>query len=317
MRAEAPETDRPLVSVVIPTRDRSTLVPRAVHSALAQTLRGIEVIVVIDGADRATIDALRQIADPRLRLVPLEPPAGQADARNAGVAAARAPWIAFLDDDDLWAPAKLEQQLRTAIASSFARPIVACRLKARNGRSEFVWPRRLPRRDEAISEYLFCRSSLFSGEGVLPTSVIFTSRALVGEVPFRSGLRKHVDPDWLFRATARPGVGVEFVAEPDTLAVWHIEGERRRVSNSVGWEYSRAWIRDNRKLVTPRAYAGFLLTVVSADAARAGDWRAVPGLIAEAYRDGSPSLAELGVHLSNFFVPRDLRWRVAGLRGGR
>ena len=313
----APDADRPLVSAVIPTHGRSTLVPRAVRSALGQTLGEIEVIVVVDGADETTMEALSNIGDPRLRLVPLETPVGQADARNAGVAAARAPWIAFLDDDDLWEPAKLERQLRTATSSSFARPIVGCRLSARNGRSEFEWPRRLPRRGEAISEYLFCRSGLFSGEGVLPTSVIFTSCALLREVPFRSGLRKHVDPDWLFRATARPGVGVEFVGEPGALAVWNIEGDRRRISNSVGWEYSRTWIRENRHLVTPRAYAGFLLTVVSADAARAGDWRALGGLAAEAYRGGSPSLAEFGVHMSNFFVPQDLRWRVAGLWAGR
>ena len=62
-------SDGPRVSVVIPTRLRPALVPRAVCSALAQALTDIEVVVVIDGPDPDTREVLAAIADPRLRIV--------------------------------------------------------------------------------------------------------------------------------------------------------------------------------------------------------------------------------------------------------
>ena len=97
-------SDGPRVSVVIPTRLRPALVPRAVRSALAQTLTDIEV-VVIDGPDPDTREVLAAIADPRLRIVELERSGGAPAARNVGVDHARAAWTALLDDDDdEWLP---------------------------------------------------------------------------------------------------------------------------------------------------------------------------------------------------------------------
>src|SRR6185436_11387163 len=104
-------TPQPLVSVVIPTRDRPHLVSAAIRSALAQSLREIEVIVVIDGPDARTEESIRLIEDDRLGTTTLPRPSGAPSARNAGVAAARGRWVAFLDDDDEWLPEKLARQL--------------------------------------------------------------------------------------------------------------------------------------------------------------------------------------------------------------
>ena len=101
----------PLVSVVIPTRNRSGLVVRAVSSALAQTYGDIEVIVVVDGPDQGTAEALERVNDPRLKIVQLPESVGGSDARNAGVKAADGAWVAFLDDDDEWLPEKIQKQL--------------------------------------------------------------------------------------------------------------------------------------------------------------------------------------------------------------
>src|SRR4051812_31649574 len=118
----------PHVSVVIPTWNRPELVTRAVRSALAQIHDDLEVIVVVDGPGDHTPDELARIDDPRLRTVVLPAKGGAPNARNAGVAAAQAPWVAFLDDDDEWLPAKLEVQLALAKAGPSPRPIVAGRL---------------------------------------------------------------------------------------------------------------------------------------------------------------------------------------------
>jgi glycosyltransferase involved in cell wall biosynthesis len=97
----------PQLSIIIPSHNRPHMLMNAVHSALAQTVENIEVIVVDDGSQPpAILPAL-----PRLRLVRLETNQGVATARNAGVDAARAEYICFLDDDDSLLPHMAEISL--------------------------------------------------------------------------------------------------------------------------------------------------------------------------------------------------------------
>ncbi|MFN0030360.1 MAG: glycosyltransferase family 2 protein [Acidimicrobiales bacterium] len=102
------------VSVVIPTWNRRTVLARTVNSALAQRGVNVEVIVVDDGSADDTATAMGALADRGVRLIRHEQSVGVADARNAGLAVATAPWVAFLDDDDLWSPDKLRCQLDVA-----------------------------------------------------------------------------------------------------------------------------------------------------------------------------------------------------------
>jgi glycosyltransferase involved in cell wall biosynthesis len=100
----------PEVSVIIPTFDRAAVLPRAIDSALAQSGPGLEVIVADDGSGDDTPDVLARYArDPRVRVLRL-PHGGVCRARNAAVAQARAPLLAFLDSDDEWLPGKLAAQ---------------------------------------------------------------------------------------------------------------------------------------------------------------------------------------------------------------
>ena len=104
----------PDVSVVIPTRNRRDLLARALGTVLRQEGVAVEVFVVDEGSQDDTADFVRSLRDPRVTLICHETPKGVAVARNAGIARARAPWVAFLDDDDLWAPEKLATQLEAA-----------------------------------------------------------------------------------------------------------------------------------------------------------------------------------------------------------
>jgi glycosyltransferase involved in cell wall biosynthesis len=97
----------PLVSAIIPTRNRRALVGEAVASVLAQREADLEVIVVDDGSTDGTRAA---IAGLPVRYV-YQPPAGVSAARNHGARRARGEWLAFLDSDDLWRPRKLAAQL--------------------------------------------------------------------------------------------------------------------------------------------------------------------------------------------------------------
>jgi glycosyltransferase involved in cell wall biosynthesis len=93
-------TSKPAITVVIPTRDRSSLVCRALVSVAQQTSAAADVIVVDDGSTDGTVAAIQRLGV-TTRIID-GGGLGAAAARNAGVAAARTEWVAFLDSDDLW-----------------------------------------------------------------------------------------------------------------------------------------------------------------------------------------------------------------------
>jgi len=101
----------PEVSVIIPTRDRRDRVRLALRSALAQRDVRFEVLVVDDASSDGTGAMVSALADPRVRVVRNDISLGESGARNRGVDEAAGDWIAFLDDDDVWAPNKLVLQL--------------------------------------------------------------------------------------------------------------------------------------------------------------------------------------------------------------
>ncbi|HEY3697195.1 glycosyltransferase family A protein [Phenylobacterium sp.] len=100
------------VSVVIPLFNKAAHVLRALRSVSAQTVPPHEVIVVDDGSTDAGPTLVAGLADPRIRLLRRSPPGpGGYAARNLGVSAAAAPWVAFLDADDAWKPDHLARLL--------------------------------------------------------------------------------------------------------------------------------------------------------------------------------------------------------------
>jgi glycosyltransferase involved in cell wall biosynthesis len=103
---------RPDVSVVIPTRDRWQLLLRAVRTALGQRGVTFEVIVADDGS-QPSAPSQPTLSDPRVTVL-RQAPLGVAAARNAGARHAAGQWLAFLDDDDIWAPQKLASLLGAA-----------------------------------------------------------------------------------------------------------------------------------------------------------------------------------------------------------
>jgi glycosyltransferase involved in cell wall biosynthesis len=303
----------PDVSVVIPTRARASLVTRAVRSALAQTWRDVEVIVVVDGPDPDTDTALAVVEDPRLRVVRVPESAGAPNARNVGVAHARAPWVALLDDDDEWHPEKLAVQRHLADGADVAEPIVISRLVMDTPRAAFVLPRGLPRPGQPLSEWFAVRRGLFHGDGFIQTSTIMAPTALLRRVPFTVGLRRLQELDWALRALALDGVDLVIAARP--LVTWHADEDRPRVSFDAPWQESLEWLRRSRPLVTPRAYAALAMSVVSAMAAPTRSPQAFVTLLREARRHGRPALTDYVTFLQIWLVPAGLRRRVRDLAG--
>lgn len=104
----------PAVSVVVPTRNRCRLLLTTMTAILEQRDVDLELLVVDEASGDSTPDALRTLADPRVRVLRNEQPLGVARARNRGLAAARGSWVGFCDDDDVWAPDKLARQIDAA-----------------------------------------------------------------------------------------------------------------------------------------------------------------------------------------------------------
>ncbi len=112
-RRELAEADGPLVSIVLPVRNRPVLVARAIESVQRQSLAAWELIVVDDGSEDDTPKVVAELgaADPRVRLLRRDHQ-GVSAARNAGLKAARGGHVAFLDSDNTWRPTFLELALR-------------------------------------------------------------------------------------------------------------------------------------------------------------------------------------------------------------
>ena len=101
----------PKVSVVIPTCTRPHLIKRTVDSVLKQTFQDFEIIIVDDGLKERAEEVVKNIKDERIKYIQHEVNKGGGAARNTGIKATQGDYIAFLDDDDEWAPDKLEKQI--------------------------------------------------------------------------------------------------------------------------------------------------------------------------------------------------------------
>jgi glycosyltransferase involved in cell wall biosynthesis len=100
-----------MVSVILPTYNRSYSLPDAINSVLTQSCRDLELIVVDDCSTEDIESLVRAFGDSRVRYIKRARNGGAAAARNTGLAEARGQYIAFQDSDDLWLPRKLERQL--------------------------------------------------------------------------------------------------------------------------------------------------------------------------------------------------------------
>lgn len=109
------------VTVIIPTRNRCQLLLRTLDTVWAQDQVDLDIVVVDEGSTDETAETLARLSHDRLTVLRHDQAKGVAAARNAGIEAATGPWVAFVDDDDLWSPAKLQAQLTALKAKPTAR----------------------------------------------------------------------------------------------------------------------------------------------------------------------------------------------------
>ena len=96
--------NRPLVSVIMPMYNRCTVVKESIDSVLAQTYADFELLVVDDGSTDSSVEAVKSMPDPRIKLIQLGENQGVTIARNTALKAAKGTIIAYLDSDNSWDP---------------------------------------------------------------------------------------------------------------------------------------------------------------------------------------------------------------------
>ncbi|GAA0307785.1 glycosyltransferase family 2 protein [Halarchaeum salinum] len=224
--AQTASGETPRVSVVIPAYRRADVLPRAIDSALAQTMGDLEVIVVDDGSPDDTEAVVRAYDDPRVRSVAHETNRGVSAARNTGIDAARGDYVAFLDSDDEWLPRKLERQLATLDERGEGWIGVYCDYATVGGglgaRLAALVSARVFRADAPREGGRELAASLLSMRVFMgPGSTLLVARDVLRGIAFDEGLAIYEDWDLVLRLLARGNLA--FVDEP--LAVVHDTGD--------------------------------------------------------------------------------------------
>lgn len=200
---------RPLVSVVIPVFNGERFLRQAIDSALAQTYDAVEVIAVDDGSTDGSPAILASYGD-RVRAI-RQPNSGVSRARNAGIASARGEFIAFLDQDDWWQPAKLERQAESVLsdaeiglvhtdAAHFDEPS-----QSYAGRINWV-------RTELLTGR--CYDRLLLGNGIFNSSVLVRKSALNAVGGFNEDIRRNTIQDYDLWLRIAKQYAFAYIAEP-------------------------------------------------------------------------------------------------------
>jgi glycosyltransferase involved in cell wall biosynthesis len=184
------------VSVVLPVHNRSDMLHRAIQSVINQTLKDWELIVVDDGSTDDSVAVARSFGDERIKVIERRENRGGNAARNAGVRAAQAPLVAFLDSDDTY----LAEKLETVVAEFSRRPglelLVDSFVKIQPSGA------RVTRENPVINDRETFRKALFQRQLWKATPSITVERETVLRTMFDETLRRLQDFDFLIRASA-------------------------------------------------------------------------------------------------------------------
>jgi len=178
--------DKPLISCIVPVFNGERFLPEALESIWKQTYFPLEIIVVDDGSTDGTPKIVNRYRD-RVRYLKQEN-AGPSAARNSGIGAARGEFVAFLDVDDLWLPAKLTRQM----AQFQSRPEADCCVT----NIQNFWAPELREEQEKFRHHRISRAVPgYVAQTLLARRAIFEKVGL-----FNTALRYGEAAEWFLRA---------------------------------------------------------------------------------------------------------------------
>ena len=137
-----PDPKLPRISVVVTCFNCPDYVGDAIRSVARQSFRDFDCVIVDDASTDNSAAVVQQVLDelddPRFRLIRLEKNVGQTGATRRGLAAVQAPFVCFLDSDDLWNEDFLERHLAAHLNESYAVGFTACNARLIDGQGALI-----------------------------------------------------------------------------------------------------------------------------------------------------------------------------------
>ena len=203
----------PLVSVVIPTRNRKELLRRALNSVFAQTYSRLQIIIVDDASTDGTEAMVAALRDDRIHYLRHPTSRGGAAARNTGIRAATGAVIGFLDDDDEWESEKVFEQLK--VLRDY--PAVICASSISGDLSRLKGKR--------IVDLADLRAGKFTAGG---TGVLMLAAEVAKHTLFDESLPRYQDWDFFIRVGQKSQI-----AYLNKALVRYNQGSHLRITNSL------------------------------------------------------------------------------------
>lgn len=295
------------VTAIVTTVGRDSL-GAAVESVLDQTLVPAQVLVVVDGCP-AAVDALRHehpaLTTPEVTLLATGGGRGGAYARQLGTDAATSRYVAYLDDDDVWLPAKTERQFEAVSGGGDTTTLVACRVRTfvENASRRLSPP--IPRHTfngpaTDAPQYLFARRRLGVDRNWLPTSTWLLPTTIAAHVGWSSQVRRHHDWDFALRFSSLAGLRIEQL--PEVLV--HVKvSAMTGMSADPDWATSLDWLRCRRAALGEDLYAEMVVSQALRYALQAHDVNGMRRCLRELRIHNLPSLRAVALAGSGL-VPR-------------
>lgn len=266
---------RAAVSVVIPSRDGTETIRRAVGSLLRNAHCIREVIVVFScSPEQFKADCPGMLAEftpsLALRFFDSGDHSNGSIARNAGIDAACGEYIAFLDDDDEWFDDKLDEYFTFLEAEKLIGDFVLFSqvVSCKEDRTEWSLFPSTPYDTQPMDEFV-----LSHGGGV-QTSALLLPSGLAQRVRFDPGLIRHQDCDFCIRLAER---GASFHFLPRPLSYWYQRGDNTAKGNT--FDYCSRWLLANRPRLSSRAVAGYVGKELFATVRASRQWRRLGGFM--------------------------------------
>lgn len=229
------ETNKPLVSVIMPAYNAERFIEAAVRSVMSQTVTDWELLILDDGSKDTTAAIAAKLAseDTRIRFLPNEANMGVAKTRNRGLDLCRGQYVALLDSDDIWLPEKLEKQL--ALAEKTGADLIYCSYGIMDEHGAKA------RQDYLVSDRATMKSLL--RENIIGCSTVLLSRQVVDRYRFEE--RFYHEDYVLWLTLLQEGYQAAGCVEP--LVKWRlIENSRsfdKRKSAKNRWRIYRQYLK--------------------------------------------------------------------------
>jgi glycosyltransferase involved in cell wall biosynthesis len=238
----------PLVSVVIPTYNRSKELARAIKSVLNQTYQNFEILVVDDGSEEDLRVVYDTFNDQRIRFLRNDTHTNANVARNRGIKEAQGEYIAMLDSDDEYLPHHLNRRIEKirewGCDGIFGSAYIY------NGEEQTLKLSRPLKKGELMINYLL-------SDGFAPTPSHFYKANAAKAVLWDETLLRHQDYDFSVRFAEKYIFNSDY--EPTNIINWQQEAQWK----AEYWQSCKAFINKNKAKINPKNLYSYLCQITS------------------------------------------------------